>query len=189
MTDMNQTLGENGISRLPGNLTACPDCDLLQRMPALPQSSGRWTGAIISLLIVAILVTGQIAFADSVADLQKLQKTKQCRNCDLSNDDFSGENLLGVDLKGANLSGADLSSANLSYVTFRNAILKSANLSNANLTNADLSGADLTDANLSGANLNNANVEGAELTNADLSDAVWTDGYRCQDGSSGDCLK
>jgi paraquat-inducible protein A len=36
MPGMNETLEENRLSRLPGNLTACPDCDMLQRMPALP---------------------------------------------------------------------------------------------------------------------------------------------------------
>ena len=66
----------------------------------------RRTGAIISFLPVGILVTGQTAFADSAMDLQKLQQTRQCQNCDLSDDDFSGTNLSGVDLKGANLSYA-----------------------------------------------------------------------------------
>jgi len=149
----------------------------------------RRTGAIFSFLAVGILVIGQTAFADSVMDLQKLQKIRQCQNCDLSDDDFSGTNLSGVDLKGANLSHADLSSANLSYIKLREAMLTGANLSNANLANADLSGADLTNANLSGANLNNANLLGADLRGANLSDAVWVDGNRCQDGSSGDCLK
>ncbi|MGO9136211.1 MAG: pentapeptide repeat-containing protein [Syntrophales bacterium] len=149
----------------------------------------RRTGAIISFLAVGILVIGQTGFADSGMDLQKLQQTRQCRNCDLSDDDFSGENLSAIDLRGANLSGANLSGADLSFVTFRDAILTGANLSNANLTHADLSGAELTNANLSGANLNNANLLGVDLRGANLSDAVWTDGNRCQDGSSGDCLK
>jgi paraquat-inducible protein A len=33
---MNQTIRENRMSQLPGDLIACPDCDLLQRIPALP---------------------------------------------------------------------------------------------------------------------------------------------------------
>ncbi len=36
MTGINQSQGENRLSRLPANLMACPDCDLLQRIPALP---------------------------------------------------------------------------------------------------------------------------------------------------------
>ncbi|MGZ6292512.1 MAG: paraquat-inducible protein A, partial [Syntrophales bacterium] len=35
-TGIDQTLEENRISRLSGNLMACPDCDLLQSIPALP---------------------------------------------------------------------------------------------------------------------------------------------------------
>lgn len=144
---------------------------------------------IISFLIAGILITGTVGLADSAMDLQKLQQTKKCRYCDLSDDDFFGENLWGVDLTGANLSGADLSNANLAFVKFRDANLTDASLSGADLTNADLSGADLTGADLSDADLTDATVDGADFTDADLSDAVWTDGGKCQFGSSGDCLK
>lgn len=36
MPGINQAPAENGMPRLPGDLVACPDCDLLQRIPALP---------------------------------------------------------------------------------------------------------------------------------------------------------
>ncbi len=140
----------------------------------------RRTATTISLFIIAtILLIGQAGFADSKTALENLQQIKQCQACDLSLMDFSGANLIGVDLAGANLSSTDLTSANLA----------GADMTGATLAGADLSGANLSFVKFRDASLANANLSNANLTSADLSGAVWIDGIKCQEGSSGDCLK
>jgi uncharacterized protein YjbI with pentapeptide repeats len=57
------------------------------------------------------------------------------------------------------------------------------------LRDANLSNANLSRANLSDANLTYANLTGADLTGADLSGAIWTDGTKCGDNSTGECKK
>ena len=78
----------------------------------------------------------------------KLEKTRECRNCNLVCADLTSGGLHRTDLNGANLSGADLTSADL--------------------TEADLRGADMEDVDLRSVNLTRANLTGADLSRADL---------------------
>ena len=86
-------------------------------------------------------------------NIEKLKKTKNCRECDLS-----GANLSRFDLSGADLEGADLSQAKLFLTN-----LSEANLQNANLSGAIFGGADLGDADLRGADLRGASLDTAYL--------------------------
>jgi len=68
--------------------------------------------AVVLVLLSAFLgVEGAEAFKQE--DVDKLLKTKQCPNCDLS-----GANLNGADLGWADLNGANLSDAKLSYAVW-----------------------------------------------------------------------
>jgi hypothetical protein len=149
--------------------------------------------------IVALILTSGMSYPFAQKDLDKLESTRECTWCDLQNADLSGAQLTGVRLSNTNLSGVNLSRANLSDASLPSARLSRANLSGANLSGATLSGAYLRDANLtnanlsranlSGANLSYANVSGANLSGADLSGALWTDGIKCAEGSTGTCKR
>jgi uncharacterized protein YjbI with pentapeptide repeats len=107
------------------------------------------------VLLTGLLVTPLHAF-DPI-HLERLNKTRNCPKCDLSNAKLAGQDFSWADLSGTNLMGADLSATNL-Y--------------DANLRGANLSGAKITDTNFVG---------------SDLSDAVWVDGKKCNSGSTGNC--
>ncbi len=115
-------------------------------------------------IILAVLIIGSIICLPSGAlsfnpqDMQKLNSTNKCKNCDLSK-----ANLAGIDFYGANLSGA-------------------------NLSGADLKGALFNDADLRGANLKGASTDKeTNFSGAKLSNTTWMDGKKCADGSIGKC--
>lgn len=81
--------------------------------------------------------------------LLALVTTKECPECDLSNQNLTSSSLSGANLKGANLEGTNLTNTNL-----ENANLEGTNLTNANLESANLEGANLTGANISGLIIN-----------------------------------
>ncbi|NJM66296.1 MAG: hypothetical protein HC851_11855 [Acaryochloris sp. RU_4_1] len=137
----------------------------------------------VTLAIMGISLPAQALEADLV---KKLQDTRSCAGCNLSNANLSGLDLRQANLQGANLSNANLSNANLSqanlshaslqgatlYLTnFQQANLVSANLSQANLTGAQLEKANLQRTNLGKATLNSAKLTAANLSHADLSHA------------------
>ena len=110
--------------------------------------------------------------------LDRLQKTKECNNCDFQKSYLGDEQLEGVNLKNANighsylvnvnLQGSNLSGVNLEYASLENAKFTNTNLKNANLKGANLSGAVLKNANLSNVNLAFANLDNADLRGVDL---------------------
>lgn len=113
---------------------------------------------------------------DKQRNLEKLLKTKECRNCDLTGVNLSGANLSNAELYDANLNGAVLSRANLYHAKLRNSSLANAKLDNANLYQANLSNADLEKADLTKANLAQAELENTNLGNANLSNAFLVGG-------------
>jgi hypothetical protein len=149
------------------------------------------------LALVALYLTSGLSYGFAQKALEKLLATKECTWCDLQNADLSGAQLSGARLSSSSLTGAKLSNANLSNADLLSARLTRANLSgadlsgaflrSANLRDANLSGANLSRANLSGANLSYANLSGADLSDTDLSGALWTDGKKCKEGSTGEC--
>lgn len=84
---------------------------------------------------------------------EKLLKTNQCPDCDLS-----GEDLSGLNLKNAFLPRANLQEANLIGTDLRGAFLQDAKMCGAELISADLRGANLNFANLTNANLTYAKL-------------------------------
>lgn len=109
-------------------------------------------------------------------NLEKLLKTKECQNCNLSGVNLNGANLSNAKLYDANLRGAVLSRANLYHAKLRNSSLADAKLDNANLYQANLSDADLEGADLTKANLAQADLENTNLGNANLSSAFLVGG-------------
>jgi serine/threonine protein kinase len=95
--------------------------------------------------------------------LNRLEKTKECDDCDLQNAILDNAELKDVSLKNANLEHTNLVNANL----------QRSNLNGVNLLGARLRGAVLTDANLSNANLVHANLNNADLRGADLRGAKF----------------
>ncbi|HOW55463.1 MAG TPA: pentapeptide repeat-containing protein [Syntrophorhabdaceae bacterium] len=115
-------------------------------------------------VLLMVLIIGSFMFlpGDGLSfnpqDMQKLNTTNKCNNCDLSK-----ANLAGIDLYGANLAGANLSGANLKGTIFGDA--------------------DLNGANLQGATADKeTNFSGAKLSNT-----IWMDGKKCKAGSIGKC--
>ncbi len=125
-----------------------------------------------AVLIAFFVISASTCGAFSVADLQRLLATGDCRNCDLS-----GAVLIHYQLPESDLSGANLSGANLTDSW----------LAGADLSDADLSGAILISTSLAGADLLGAILGGANLLFTDLSDARWIDGSLCRTPSSGSC--
>jgi uncharacterized protein YjbI with pentapeptide repeats len=118
----------------------------------------------ISLLFTTIvsipLALATATLAANPDHLQRLLKTNQCVNCDLSGANLEDTNLFGASLVGANLTGANL---------------KGANLGSANLTETNLTGAKLNNANLYLATLDTTNLSQADLSNAYLREAVLSE--------------
>jgi uncharacterized protein YjbI with pentapeptide repeats len=123
----------------------------------------------LSVLVGLLLLVANATHAFDPADREKLRKTKNCPNCDLSDANLSEERLPGANLSGANLSGTKLFH---SY-----------------LAGANLSGANLFAANLSRSNLSGANLTNADLSGANFSYAIWTDGKQCENWSYSGCNK
>ena len=134
-------------------------------------------------------------------NLDKLEKTKECDNCDLEKAKLANAqlqnvslkkanlvhtNLVDANLKGSNLSGVDLRGATLEGAELKGADLSNANLVHANLNNADLRGADLRGAkfdftglygaDLRGANLQYSNFDDINFSDANLKGAIMPDG-------------
>lgn len=133
------------------------------------------------LLLAPLILAGMetIAQAANPEHVQRLLKTNQCPQCDLSGASLKDANLYGANLVNANLTGADLTGANLGSANLSDAnltgakltqtYLYSATLENTNLTQADLSGAYLKDARLTGVELTGAILQGANLSRTNLS--------------------
>ncbi|MGB6301778.1 MAG: pentapeptide repeat-containing protein, partial [Rivularia sp. (in: cyanobacteria)] len=110
--------------------------------------------------------------------LNRLQKTKECDNCELEKATLSdaqlkdvsleNANLEHINLVNANLQNSNLSGANLLGARLRGAVLSKANLSNANLVHANLNNADLRGADLRGAKFNFTGLYGTDLRGANL---------------------
>lgn len=125
------------------------------------------SAGIAAIGVVAFVSWANPIYAQPSAPIDRLQSTRICKGCNLSNVDLKGQDLSNVDLSGANLGNADLTGANL-----RNANLSGADLYLTKLSNADLSGANLSGANVKGAVLTGANLAGSNLVNANLSYAT-----------------
>lgn len=149
----------------------------------------------ISLLFTTIvsvpLALATTTLAANPDHLQRLLKTNQCVNCDLTGANLEDTNLFGASLVGANLTGANLKGSNLGSANLTETNLTGAKLNNANLylatldttnfSQADLSNAYLREAGLfetnfqgatlRGANLSRTNLSGINFQNVDLSDA------------------
>lgn len=108
------------------------------------------------------------AHAANPEHLQRLLKTNQCPNCDLSGADLKDTNLFGANLTNANLKGAILKGSNLGFANFTDADLSGANLENAYLDRATLENTNLAQADLTGANLRNTTIVGVRLNGANL---------------------
>jgi len=132
--------------------------------------------AVLALIVltVVVLLFVSIGSAFNRADLQRLEATGGCVECDLS-----GAVLIHMNLGGADLSGSDLTGANLT----------DAWLAGASLEGADLTGAILISTSLAGADLIGAKLGGANLLFTDLAGARWVDGSLCKRPSSGSCKR
>ncbi len=112
------------------------------------------------------------------SSLDKLQKTKECDNCDFEKANLADAQLKDVSLKNANLvhtklvnanlQGSNLSGVDLRAARLRGALLTDANLSRANLIHANLNNADLRGADLRGAKFHFTGLYGTDLRGADL---------------------
>jgi uncharacterized protein YjbI with pentapeptide repeats len=121
----------------------------------------------LAMLAVSLGLAAPSLAAD-LEQVQRLLKTNQCPNCDLSGADLKDTNLFGANLIGANLKGANLSGVNLGAANLTDADLSEAKLNRAYLDRATLENTNLTKADLSEAYLKNASVKGIRLTNAIL---------------------
>ena len=124
-------------------------------------------------------------FAADLTHLQKLKKTGNCPNCNLSDANLSNIQLRNANLSGADLTNAILINASFEYVTFAGATLINADFTGVNanaytspaavnFSSADLRGAKFIDARLigsdfRGSNLLNVDFRGANLSGANLS--------------------
>ena len=67
--------------------------------------------------------------------VEKLQQTRECTGCNLTETNWRAANLAGVKLLSTNFSGANLREANLRGAILQWAILENADLRDANLCN------------------------------------------------------
>lgn len=103
--------------------------------------------------------------------VQRLLKTNQCPNCDLSGADLKDTNLFGANLANANLKGANLSGSNLGFANLTNVDATGANLTGTYLDRATLENTNFTQADLSEASLKNAMTSGVQFSGATLKGA------------------
>jgi len=132
----------------------------------------KWQYLFVLLLSLPLIWTKKASSFDT-SDLERLQQTNSCQNCDLKEANLAGATLIGANLEGANLQGANLQGANLQGANLENANLFEANLEGGSeptiLAYANLKNANLSEAKLSGAVLFKANLEDANLSGADFS--------------------
>ncbi len=132
----------------------------------------------ISAIVSAMAVTSvwvTSAGAIERQDLQYLQATGQCPQCDLEAAILTRASLSGAQLMEANLVGAELAQASLIAANLFSANLQNANRAGANLSGADLSYADISSANLIGAVLFDVNWNGAVTEGALYSEETLFD--------------
>jgi uncharacterized protein YjbI with pentapeptide repeats len=134
----------------------------------------------IGFIPMFICVQSRPAYGYSEQDLKRLEETKMCPKCDLTDAPLSNTYLFGVLLTGADLTDAKLPGANLHEAYLQDAKLSGADLTDANLSIVVLNGADLSvtpelpGAKLPGANLQNANLSGANLSGAFMGGVILT---------------
>ena len=85
--------------------------------------------------LVIFLISFELKAYDEI-DLVKLNDTKICINCDLSNADLGGMNLKGANLQGSSLKGSILIGTDLSYSNLEGANLSSAFIRSTNFCNS-----------------------------------------------------
>ncbi|MEM8715813.1 MAG: pentapeptide repeat-containing protein [Cyanobacteria bacterium P01_G01_bin.4] len=130
-------------------------------------------------MIVQAITATSIWFSPAGAierqDLQYLQATGQCPQCDLKAAILTRASLSGAQLMEANLVGAELAQASLIAANLFGANLQNANLAGANLSGADLGYANISSANLIGAALFDVNWNGAVTEGALYSEETLFD--------------
>jgi len=121
-------------------------------------------------------VAGLGLHAQAETNLERLLRTKECRECDFTNTkSLSGLDLSGVDLTGANLAGSNLYRTNFTGADLSRALFDDTSTERAVFTGAKVGGASFHGANLTGAiDLNLAGTYTTALTT-------------CPDGSAGPC--
>jgi|APTNR8051073442_1049403.scaffolds.fasta_scaffold17185_2 uncharacterized protein YjbI with pentapeptide repeats len=123
----------------------------------------RRSGVLLMGLAAAVgtmLMAGPAAALDE-QDLQRLQQSGDCQDCDFSGGELAGARLTDSRLMGSNFEGADL----------RGAAFVGVDLSNADLRDVDLSGAVIQNTWLRGAQLGGAVFNGTVFAGADLTGA------------------
>jgi hypothetical protein len=103
-------------------------------------------------------------------NLEKLLKTKSCKDCNLS-----GLTLNRLDLSDADLEGADLSSSKILLTNLARVNLRNANLRGVVFGGSDLSDADLRGADLRGTSLDSAYYQGAKLDGKFVTEKPYED--------------
>ena len=134
-------------------------------------------------ILILPAVHPQVAYGYEEADVQRLIKTNNCKNCDLQDADLSGMKLDRAFLRYAEMQKANLEGVHMNFADFiaanmRKANLKGANLEGANFMHTKLEGADLSEANLRGTDMRDARLSGTNLSNADVQEAdfMWAKG-------------
>lgn len=151
---------------IPGRLrfTPRPPCswclDRARASAAFGTGGSEFVKALTLGLCLGIAVPAA-AWAYDSEDLEKLLKTKSCRQCDLA----------GALLEGKDLSQTTILASNLTAATFDGANLAGAAIKRSDLTGVDFSEANLTNADLGKSRLTGAIMRGTDLTGADLSSA------------------
>lgn len=124
-----------------------------------------------------------VAYGYEEADVQRLLKTNNCRDCDLQGADLSDVKLDRAFLRYAemqevNLEGAQMPFADFIAANMRMTNLKGANLEGANFMHTKLEGANLSETNLRGTDMRDARLSETDLSNADVQEAdfMWAKG-------------
>lgn len=115
------------------------------------------------------------AWAYVSEDLEKLLKTKSCRQCDLAGALLEGKDLSQATIFASNLTAATFDGANLTGAAIKRSDLSGTDFSDANLTNADLGQSRLT-----GAIMRDTDLTGADLSNARLNGVLAVDVIYCR---------
>ncbi|MBU1234625.1 MAG: pentapeptide repeat-containing protein [Proteobacteria bacterium] len=116
-------------------------------------------------IITGSALCGQLSTSIEVqGNINTLQQTKSCPQCDLSGADLNRMDLSGANLEGANLSRAKLNLTNLSRANLRNADLRDVGFGGADLADADLRGADLRGTSFAGAYMSGVLLDGELIT-------------------------
>lgn len=111
--------------------------------------------------VANVALCGELSMSTEVQkNINTLQMTKSCPQCDLSGADLNRMDLSGANLEGANLSRAKLNLANLSGANLRKADLRDVVFGGADLADADLRSADLRGTSFAGAYMQGALLDG-----------------------------